>query len=104
MKGRTPNAKELSHMNRVREIGCIVCRNKGHYFVPCEIHHTEGKTKEDAHFKVLGLCFEHHRRGGGEEPISRHPYKKRFEKAYGTEAELLIQVEELLEDYDNLPF
>ena len=104
MKGRTPTKKELAHMNKVRELGGIVCRNNGYLFSPAEIHHIEGKTKEGAHLKVLPLCFAHHRRGGKEQPISRHPYKKRFEKAYGTEAELLKQVEELLEDYDDLPF
>ena len=65
---------------------------------PAEIHHTQGKTKPDAHLMVLPLCFEHHRKGGDKEPISRHPYKKRFEKAYGTEDELLRQVEELIEE------
>ena len=44
--------------------------------------------------------------GSDKEPISRHPYKKRFVEAYGTEQELLKQVEELLQiDYaDTLPF
>jgi hypothetical protein len=34
-----------------------------------------------------------------EEPfISRHPYKKRFIKAYGTEEELLEQVKGLIDE------
>lgn len=108
LKGRAPNREELDHMGRVAEIGCIVCRNKGLYS-PSEIHHTEGKTKEGAHLKVLPLCFEHHRMGSGKEPISRHPYKKRFEQAYGTEKELLKQVDDILgkrkdEFFDNMPF
>jgi uncharacterized protein YpiB (UPF0302 family) len=47
--------------------------------------------------------------GSGKEPISRHPYKKRFEEAYGTEKELLKQVDDMLdkrqdEFFDNIPF
>ena len=53
------------------------------------------------------MCFEHHRMGSDKEPISRHPYKARFVKAYGTEQELLEQVNKLLKEdnyYDDLPF
>jgi hypothetical protein len=42
------------------------------------------------------LCFEHHRKGNHEHPISRHPYKKRFEQSYGTEDSLLKEVEKYL--------
>jgi len=106
MKGRNPTVAEKKHMDSVRELGCIVCRLQGKGIRPCEIHHIEGKTKPNAHFLVLPLCFEHHRMGSDKEPISRHPYKKRFVEAYGTEQELLKQVEELLQiDYaDTLPF
>jgi|TARA_R100000963_G_C4550962_1_gene43935 hypothetical protein len=95
LKGRSPSGKEIEHMDRVSRLGCIVCRNEG-FFNPAEIHHVDGKTKKNCHFKVLPLCYEHHRKGSDKEPISRHPYKKRFEKAYGTEESLLRQIEELL--------
>ena len=98
MKGKPPTKKELAHMNKVRELGCIVCRNNGYLSSPAEIHHIEGKTKANSHFKVLPLCFEHHRKGNRFRPISRHPYKKRFEDAYGTEEELLEQVNKLLDE------
>lgn len=98
LKGRQPNKAESKHMSEVAELGCIVCRKNG-FITPAEIHHTQGKTKPNSHFMVLPLCFEHHRRGGDREPISRHPYKKRFEDAYGNEEELLAEVELLLNDY-----
>jgi len=84
-------------MDRVRELGCVICRQQGKGRRPCEIHHVFGKTKPGAHFYVLPLCFEHHRMGSGKEPISRHPYKARFEATYGTEEELLKLVDELLD-------
>ncbi len=103
MKGRNPTKAEKMHMDSVRSLGCIVCRNQGKN-INAEIHHTVGKTKPNAHFLVLPLCPQHHRYGRHEEPISRHPYKKRFENAYGTEEELLKQVEELLENQTDLIF
>ena len=98
IKGRNPTVNESKHMDNVSQLGCIVCRNRGFSFVPAEIHHTQGKTKLESHFKVLPLCYEHHRGGRGEEPISRHPWKRRFEKEYGTEKELLELVQGLLDE------
>ncbi len=105
MKGRNATSKEKIHMDKVRQLGCIVCRLQGMYGVPAEIHHIEGKTKLNAHFIILPLCFEHHRMGSDKEPISRHPYKTRFVEAYGTEYELLEKVQSLLKKTsDHLPF
>ena len=96
MKGRNPSKEEKEYMDKVQQLGCIVCANRGYPNVPAEIHHTRGKTVKDAHLYVIPLCPSHHRYGGHTEPISRHPYKKRFEDAYGTEAELLKQVREII--------
>ena len=96
MKGRNPSKEEKEYMDKVQQLGCIVCANRCFPDVPAEIHHTRGKTVKDAHLYVIPLCPSHHRYGGHTEPISRHPYKKRFEDAYGTEAELLEQVQENL--------
>ena len=96
MKGRNPSKEEKEYMDKVQQLGCIVCANRGFPNVPAEIHHTRGKTVKDAHLYVIPLCPSHHRYGGHTEPISRHPYKKRFEDAYGTEAELLKQVREII--------
>ena len=98
-------------MDRVSQLGCIVCLKQGVGYNPCEIHHINGKTKPNAHFQVIGLCYEHHRKGGDSEPISRHPYKNRFIAAYGTEEQLLREVLTELQylqedepiDFDNLP-
>ena len=105
MKGRTPNKKEKEHMDKVSQLGCVVCRNMGMGFVPCEIHHIDGKTKENAHMNVIGLCFEHHRRGENN-PIyvSRHPYKAEFVKRYGSEQKLLEQTQDLLEIYEEFGY
>jgi len=99
VKGRNPTAKEKKHMDKVSQLGCIVCKNQGNDFVPCDIHHIEGKTKESAHFNVLPLCYRHHREGTFNGLwVSRHPWKKEFERRYGTELELLEQVKEILNE------
>jgi len=98
MRGRTPTKAEQAHMDRVRELGCIICRNSlGIYDSPAAIHHVYGRTKEGAHFSVLPICFLHHQAGNNNGMyVSRHPYKTEFENRYGTEQDLLKQVEELL--------
>ena len=46
--------------------------------------------------RVLPLCGPHHQTGGPGAP-SIHPWKARFEAKYGTQAELLAKVAELLQ-------
>ena len=47
---------------------------------------------------VLGLCPSHHRGGRNDaEIVSRHPWRRAFEKAYGTEMELLEKTRELVQ-------
>ena len=102
MKGKPPTKEEQEHMDLVRGIGCIVCYNNGYPYVPAEIHHIVGKEKRN-HMRVLPLCDIHHRNGSHKRPISRHPNKKRFDEAYGTEEELLEQVKNLLKEPRELP-
>ena len=97
MKGRTPTADEAQWMNDVRSLGCIVCRREGKGETPAEIHHLDGKTKVGAHYHVIPLCYFHHREGSANPQfISRHPYKRRFEERYGTELDLMFEVELLV--------
>ena len=95
MRGRTPTRAERLHMDLVRGLGCIACRQQTGQRTPRErtaIHHCDGKTKEGCHYKTLPLCFDHHQGGASEgQFVSRHPWKARFETEYGTEKELLEQ-------------
>lgn len=84
-------------MARVRDLGCIVCRLFHGEETPAEIHHPYGKTAEGVHFKVLPLCYWHHRSGLCDDTVvSRHPHKAHFEDVYGTEEVLLQKTDELL--------
>ena len=99
MKGRTPTKDEKKHLNAVRELGCIVCRQFG-VSSPGVPHHINGKTTPGAHFDVINLCQNHHQTKSNDKPpywISRHGDGRRlFELAYGTEKGLLMKTHNLL--------
>lgn len=99
MNGCKPNKEMQARHDKMREIGCIICRMAG-FNTPAQIHHIDGCKTQDDHAKTLGLCFYHHM-GDQQLPpnpvyTSRHPSKKKFEDRYGSEEELLIYQNELL--------
>jgi len=95
MKGRRPNAEERRWLASICELGCIVCRKEFGLFTEASPHHIDGKTKPGAHLKTIPLCGRHHQIPG-DGYKTRHANKTAFEKAYGTEYELLLEVVELL--------
>lgn len=91
--------EEKKHLERVASIGCIVCRNEGRYNILAEVHHirnSAGMGRRNSHFETIPLCPAHHRTGGV--GIAFHAAPRTFEAAYGTERELLAQVNEILGD------
>ena len=84
-------------MAAVAELGCIVCRNTGHGFVPCSVHHILKNGRRNGHLNTIGLCPTHHdSRLNNPLFVSVHPWKHEFEARYGTQAELLKQTQELI--------
>jgi len=94
LKGRHTTKEDKLWMNALADLGCIVCKNEGHGFSPAAIHHIDGKTKEGAHLKTIPLCGQHHQMGGY--GIALHAGRKKWESLYGTQQELLIQVQNLI--------
>ena len=88
---------EREHLNKVAELGCIVCRNEGFLDSPAEIHHIgNGATsKKSSHYESIPLCHCHHRTGG--HGLAVHAGKKTWEAKFGTEKELLKQTLELID-------
>lgn len=97
-----PNAKEKQWMARVKEFGCLICYNQGYPETPAVVHHLLSGGRRISHFHTIPLCEPgHHQYGDSLTPnllnkISRHPWKARFEAAYGTEASLLAQLRALI--------
>lgn len=83
---------------RISEIGCIACYVSGFPGTPGAVHHILKSGRRQSHLETLLLCDPgHHQYGDGVTKISRHPYKARFEAAYGSESELLKITRDLVE-------
>ncbi|WP_372833088.1 Ref family recombination enhancement nuclease [Pontibacterium sp.] len=86
----------------VADLGCVVCRNAGFGQSPAEIHHVrtgQGTAQRASNKQVLPLCPPHHRTGGY--GVAFHSGQKAWEEQYGTETELLKQVESEVLEYRN---
>lgn len=60
-----------------------------------DIHHILKNGRRVDDFHTIPLCPTHHRFGvNNDVAVSRHPWKKEFEKRYGTEWELYEQTKE----------
>jgi hypothetical protein len=93
-----PTAAEKAWMDRAQAHGCVVCLLQTGTRMPAEIHHIKAGDRRMGHLFTLPLCTAHHRGGEREGAfISRHPWKARFEQAYGTELELLAILQNLLQ-------
>ena len=89
------NKETLWHA-KVRDLGCIVCRLFHGEQSDGDIHHVLNGSKRAGEMFVICLCPTHHRSGrNNPEYVSRHPWRREFEKRYGTEQELLQQTEQL---------
>jgi hypothetical protein len=94
-----PTYSEKRYWSKLAELGCIACAQDGIFNPVVSIHHCEGRTKDGCHMRVLPLCAGHHQDGSepGSDKIAVHPWKKRFEKKYGTQEYLMGYCNELLE-------
>jgi len=95
-------------LDLLEEMGCIVCLNEKGVRSPSDMHHIHKNGRRVDDFHTIPLCYWHHRSGAnGEDCVSRHPWKKAFEKRYGSEWELYEQVkrnaEILLQVQQGLP-
>lgn len=77
-------AKSKRYMQKVREVGCLVCNQ------PANAHHIrEERNKND--YLTVPLCQEHHL---GD--FSIHMSKRQFTNIYGSELDLLAETIERL--------
>ncbi|MCP1404274.1 Ref family recombination enhancement nuclease [Achromobacter insolitus] len=89
MKGAPVSAAQKAfHDQLASRIGCVACRMDGIFNDYVSIHHIDGRTKPDAHWKVLPLCGSHHQDDGL--AIAIHPHKAMFETRYGKQMDLLV--------------
>ena len=106
--GKTaPTADERKWLDAIVAYGCIACRMDGRGVVPPAVHHILRGGRRMGHLFSLPLCDPgHHQNGESKGMTSRHPWKARFEKRYGSELELLavlsVEVASVKEACDGL--
>ena len=83
------NKAETAWTRFLQERGCVICGS------PPDIHHVLTAGRRTSHLETISLCPIHHRSGmNNEVAVSRHPWKREFERRYGTEAELLAKLKD----------
>lgn len=95
------NKEEKLWLDRISRIGCIVCRNLDYPADGQEvaIHHLRAGMGVGMRAKDLDsipLCPLHHQLGGY--GVAIHAGQKYWEELYGTELELLSQVQSIVKD------
>lgn len=95
MKQRITKAHE-TRFRLLQKLGCICCKKLGRWSPP-EIHHLVEGSRRLGHEFTLPLCYWHHRHPGTEDfGPSIADGSKVFAKRWGTQRELLAEVNELL--------
>lgn len=84
-------------MDRIVQLGCCVCRLKYYAYVPAVVHHIINNGRRTGHLYTIPLCPMHHNSGrNDDEVVSRHPWRRAFERRYGLESYLLQKTRELV--------
>lgn len=97
---------EAHRINRMKgEIGCICCLLRtGVQNYHVEVHHIVQGNKRLGHWWTLPLCRAHHRiRGVGGIFTSIADGSKAFKRIHGTELDLWLKCQHMLELPDDLP-
>jgi hypothetical protein len=98
---KTPTAAERKWMDAIVRLGCCACRKEGHYFEPAAVHHITSGFRRMGHLFTIPLCQTHHT-GTDKCRPSVHMAKRSFGKRYGTELELLAELQVELGIYDDV--
>lgn len=54
-----------SHMNKVAEVGCVICREFMGERTPAQVHHVAEGSGQRSDYMTAGLCEEHHKGATG---------------------------------------
>lgn len=77
----------------LKRMGCCICWMFYKQGSPADIHHIEtGMGRRKDHQRTIPLCKSHHQIG----PFAVHVDKRRFERLYDTESDLLAKVNKML--------
>lgn len=101
---KRPTKAEQERMDRIKEMGCIVCWLTWYIkSVTCEIHHIVRGNKRLGHWFSIPICTPHHRIPGEGLWTSIANGRKAFERVHGSEMDLWLKVQHILGLDDALP-
>lgn len=66
-----------AHMERVREIGCLLCVHMGMPASPASAHHI-GDSAERSDWLTIPLCHFHHQGPGGFHQLGEREFNRRY--------------------------
>lgn len=64
-------------MDKVAQIGCLICRDWYEVHTPAELHHI-GDSSVRSDFLVVPLCPEHHRGASGRHGLGERGFNARY--------------------------
>jgi hypothetical protein len=100
---KTPTKLEREWMSRIVEHGCIACDLDKGPPRPAAVHHICKGFRRLGHLFTLPLCDPgHHKNGKSLGLVGLHDAKRTFEAKYGTEMELLANLQVKLGVYDKV--
>ena len=85
---RQRNKAMTARLDRVAQLGCLVCGDMGFHDSPALIHHQLGYGRDDN--RVIPLCYYHHADGGWGQAV--HDGTKTWEAAHGTQQSMVDRV------------
>lgn len=97
---KQPTKPEREWMGRIADMGCIACRKDG-IGSPASVHHIVQGNRRLGHLFTLPLCHPHHQ-GDGRAVPSVHFTKRTFVARYGSELDLLAELQVQLGVYDKV--
>lgn len=83
-----------SHMQRVANLGCVVCRRLGYGQTPAQIHHIARGSSQRSDFAVAPLCAEHHTGESGFHALKEERFCKLYRVPWENEYGLLVWTNE----------
>lgn len=72
---------EARHLDRLANLGCVLCLHLGNGQTPPEIHHLRtgnGMSQRASHWLAIPLCAEHHRGQSGLHGLGTRAFERQY--------------------------